>query len=279
MSTYIKNADSVSHKWGGQYVDAGQYYMIQDGEVSRFSNSSQLLLDIASSLAIVARDNSGNTDISDFSEAINQLKGIDKSVKIEEESENAETGGTFQASGFEFNIQAGAGVQKFTVSFPHGISLFSAEWICKAGMDNDVIDFIITPDTIIGAIIAPVSIGENSISVSPTVLANTKVGRELTLWDGINTENLGRVIDIDQALSIVTMEKTTTKAFSPLSPTYVKQNIFMARDVYLEDQGRFEVGKDIIGGSYIPANYPLELRYNNVSTLAKKFRAVLELKY
>lgn len=76
MSIYIKNADTVNHTWSGQLVTPGQYYLLQSLEEATWANNSQLLSDIGSGKAIVARDNSGNTDISDINEAINYLKGI-----------------------------------------------------------------------------------------------------------------------------------------------------------------------------------------------------------
>lgn len=200
-------------------------------------------------------------------------------IKIAEESDNANTGGTFQAKGFEFDIQANTDIQKFDISFPFPISLFSAEWIHKPGMDGDKADFIINPDTTIGTITSDVSIGDTVINVSQTVVDNTTVGRELKLFDGTNTDDLGCVIAIDTDNLTVTVEKAATQNFTFENPTtYVKQNIYMVKGIFMEDYSMVQLGKDVVGGSYIPANYVLRLNYHNNGT-AKKFRIILEYKY
>lgn len=279
MNIYIKNNDTILHTWSGQQVQPSQYYLIESNELNRWQSNAALLADITNGTAIVARDNSGNEDIIDINEAIDYLKENDTLVVIQEESPNATTGGTFQAIGFEFDITANATTQDFNISFPYAISLFSAEWVHKVGMDTDIADFIISPEIIIGAITEDVSIDDQTIKVSQTVLDNTKVGRELILSDGSNEESLGVVTYIDDDNSQVIMEKKATQAYSATTPTYVKQNVYMAKNLYMEDIGGVELGKDVIGGSYIPAGYGLRMRYHNNSGMAKKFRIILEIKY
>lgn len=83
MNKYIKNNDTVSHTWSGQAIAAGQYYMIEEFEESKWMSDSQLLSDIGSGIAIVAKDDSGSNDITDVSAAIDHLKGFNQVQKTQ----------------------------------------------------------------------------------------------------------------------------------------------------------------------------------------------------
>lgn len=75
MDIWIKNTDTVMHTWSGQGILQDEYYLIENLELPRWQNNSKLQTDIGSGIAIVAKDNSGNTDITDVNDAINYLKG------------------------------------------------------------------------------------------------------------------------------------------------------------------------------------------------------------
>jgi len=76
MAIYAKNTDTVQHKWAGQYVQPSEYYALEFLEESKWASNSQVLSDIGSGILVIARDDSGNNDITDVSEAINYLKGV-----------------------------------------------------------------------------------------------------------------------------------------------------------------------------------------------------------
>jgi len=75
MAIYAKNADTIAHTWAGMQIQPATYYPLESSEETRWANDSQVLADIGSGLIIIARDASGNNDITDVSEAINYLKG------------------------------------------------------------------------------------------------------------------------------------------------------------------------------------------------------------
>ena len=104
---YLKNADTITHTWHGQQISAGAYYEIEDYEKIGFANNSQLLTDIGAGVAVMARDDSGNTDIADTAEAINYLKNIDTSPRDSDgallsRSKVTQTGWHYQLHGVEF---------------------------------------------------------------------------------------------------------------------------------------------------------------------------------
>ena len=67
---YAKNNDSEIRKWSGQYIEPGQYYMIEAMEEKNWQVDSQVVISIADGTLIMARDNSGDTDILDVASSI-----------------------------------------------------------------------------------------------------------------------------------------------------------------------------------------------------------------
>ena len=88
---YIKNTDTIQHKWAGQYVQPSGYYLIENAELANWQNSSQLLTDIGNGVAIVAKSNDGTQDITDVNEAINYLKNNEYNVPFYEHDERYST--------------------------------------------------------------------------------------------------------------------------------------------------------------------------------------------
>jgi len=72
---WIKNNTAGTKTWVGQNVTAAAYHEIDSLEVTQWANDSTLLVDISNSDAIMAKDDSGTTDITDVNIAINYLKG------------------------------------------------------------------------------------------------------------------------------------------------------------------------------------------------------------
>jgi len=74
MAKLIKNNDTIDRTWVGQLILVDEYYEIQNFQELAWANNSKLLEDIGNGKAIVAKDDSGNKDITDVYKAINHLK-------------------------------------------------------------------------------------------------------------------------------------------------------------------------------------------------------------
>jgi hypothetical protein len=85
MAKWIKNNTAGDKTWVGQLVSASAYYEIQSTEELLWMNDSILITDIGSGDAIVAKDDSGNEDITDVNDAINYLKDIKTNIEIDDE--------------------------------------------------------------------------------------------------------------------------------------------------------------------------------------------------
>jgi hypothetical protein len=84
---WIKNNSGSTKTWAGQQIVDQAYYEIQPTELIIWANDSTLLVDIANSDAIVAKDDSGTADFSIIADAINYLKKnnpivIDKNTPV-----------------------------------------------------------------------------------------------------------------------------------------------------------------------------------------------------
>jgi len=74
MIKWIKNSSGATGTWIGQQLADLEYYQLQEQEKSKFASNSKVLLDVALGNLTIAKDNSGNTDLSDLNEAVDFLK-------------------------------------------------------------------------------------------------------------------------------------------------------------------------------------------------------------
>lgn len=81
MNIKVKNTMQAAKTWCGMEIASGEYYTIQDAELSRWQNDSSVLVSIASGDLLV---NDFESDIEDVATAINYLKGIDSILKTDD---------------------------------------------------------------------------------------------------------------------------------------------------------------------------------------------------
>lgn len=195
--------------------------------------------------------------------------------------ENVKTGGHYQTKSIEADVPAGAGWHTLVDhSWPFPISMLSANARIRSNSDKDEIAVLIAPDTVTGTITADVAASATVIDVAQSVIDNVSLGYCLKLSDGTNEDDLGRVVAIDKGAKQVTVETATVNAFAAATPTYVKQTIQMAPHVELTDGHIMSIGESKIGGSHIPANTVIRLRYNNVpGGGTKRFSVCFEYLY
>lgn len=104
-----------------------------------------------------------------------------------------------------------------------------------------------------------------SIPVSSTVLAYTAKGYYIKLFDGVNQDDVGDVADVDIENSTIYVSKNPTNFFSPASPTYIQQTVYLMKDYDICAPMTHRLGESKIGGSYIPEYTTIRIIYNNKS--------------
>lgn len=188
-------------------------------------------------------------------------------VKIAEEDYKAAevaTQGHFQSTVIDIETTGDEVVEK-DISFPYPVSLFSAEWLVDAEHKGDRSEFHIAPNTIVGAIIAPVDISSNEFSVSPTVLENMQLGYHIKIG---SSDDLGRVSKIDLVNKTISVENPVSEAFD--AGEYVKMTIKVVDYWRFTATGFNSVGESKIGASYIPPNTILRMVYYNENEIMTK---------
>jgi len=203
---------------------------------------------------------------------------IDATVEentVEIKEENTPTGGQYKSCGLSFSAAASEETLH-DFSFPFPISLMSATFPSHGKTAGDSIGFIVGPDTVVGAITSDVTAGDTVINVQSTVIDNMKAGRYARLDDGTNNEEH---LVITVGSTTITLHTATANSYAAATPTYVKLNVKMAENLYLEPEVRYMLGDTKIGGSYVPANTVIRMSYNNTGVSSVTVRPIFEFLY
>lgn len=202
----------------------------------------------------------------------------DVKVLEEDPDDGGVTGGHFAVKSLPMTIGPSE-TKTATHTWPHAISVFAIEFISSANQLGDVVDVYINPEATIGALSGDVASGATVLPVTDSVLVYARVGFEITLDDGVNNEALGAITAIDTATNEITVETATTNAFAAATPTAVKMTVHMMQNYTFGHGGPVNIGESKIGGSYIPANTPIRVVYQNKTAETKHFNPSIEYLY
>lgn len=204
----------------------------------------------------------------------------DRMVKIIEE--DGVTQGIYKFKGYKKQIPAGTPGNVTTIlhTFPFPISLINGWFIAKDDMEDDTINLTVAEDMVIGAIAAPVYTGNSEITVTSTVIDNIYKGYNLKITDGVNSNDLGQVLDINVENSTLTLENPAANTFNPLSPSYILMSVNVIEDFHIPvGKQRYAFAEKKVGGKYLPAGIPISVKYTNNSGNAKTFAYNMEYLY
>lgn len=280
-------------------MSATQYkYVIATATLNGIVEADSLATEIGGSSIVTALDHIETNDVEVGVVFKDALSGVDQTtltgllavhegiplakepeiVKVFEDN-SLLNNAKYQASSVTVAVGAGVDtVHTASVTFPLPISLYSASWIHDSNMAQDIVCITAGEDTIIGALTADAAIGATVLSVQKSVIENTQPGYNLKLYDGVNQDDLGRVLAIDTVNDQITVETATVNAFAAATPSYIQQTIVFVKDVELKGSLQYEFGEDVIGGSFIPANFPIKASYTNKEGTSKRFVILMEYK-
>ncbi len=214
---------------------------------------------------------------------LNQLSLIPNipTVKIQEEDPATLTSGRFKAIGLKHDVPAGIGRTVSNFTFPYPVSLLSMEFAPLAECEGDQISISIEPETTIGAVTEDVSIGDTTFTVSSTALQYARLGDAIHITEGVTTNQVGYVSEVDTENSTITTSIPTTNAFTAADGVSIQLTTIVLDRVYLHGNGGgvFSLGSSKIGGSYLPANNTIRFSYDNHEGSAKTFYTTLEVLY
>ena len=217
--------------------------------------------------------NSGHTVNTNSQQILEELS--DYTVTITEES--TPTGGHFKSNSIKMVCPVGASQHDF--SYPHPISVLSITIVTTSDHTGDTFENIVAPNTTIGSITSDITASDTVINVSQTVMDNSKVGYYINVTDGTNNDTLGRVLSLDTVNNTLTMETAAVNGFLASTPTIVQLTVKNIDNYIIGEPSRYEIGKDKIGGSYVPANTVIRVDYTNNGGSSKDFYAIIEYLY
>jgi hypothetical protein len=185
--------------------------------------------------------------------------------------------------GIAFDVPAGEWYNH-DFSFPYKVNMLSGGGEAGFSKDGDIFEFVIMPDTTIGALTAGGTIpadGTAVLSASPTVLENIGIG----YWAKFeaNPANFPNspeflVLDYDEAAGTITVQGNgTEKAVS--AADFVAMSIKYAENCEVQPGEYIDIGGQASGAASVPANTPLRLRYKNTDVAAIRVKLRLVMKY
>jgi hypothetical protein len=205
----------------------------------------------------------------------------DKVIKANIVEETTPTGGHYGVSSIMIDLTNDTpdadGWYSTSISWPFPITLISGQCEGIEDMVGDETEFVIAPNTITGSITSDVASGDTVINVGQTVIDNTFIGSFINLTDGVNNDDLGRVLDV--AATSITCETATSNDFdnyipgygsgyhapSWISPTYVRQSVKLGNQLNV-GRGKIEMGTDRHAArSPLPANTVLKMKYKKTN--------------
>lgn len=202
-------------------------------------------------------------------------------MTIKEES--TPTQGFYRFQGYKHSIPASdpvGNVSTNAVTFPFPTSIINGWFYASESQVGDRVDAVIGENTIVGTITANVANTDTTLNVSSTVIDNAEVGWDINLFNGVVSEDLGRVLSKDVGNSQIIVENGAVNNFNAAPPTYVRLAVNTIDCMHINVPNvRYAFAEKKLGGRYLPANTTINIKYTNNEGNAKSFVYNLEYLY
>ncbi|HPI81866.1 MAG TPA: hypothetical protein PK122_01390 [Candidatus Paceibacterota bacterium] len=183
----------------------------------------------------------------------------------------------FAAKTLLVDVSSGETTKIKDFSWPFPIALKSGTIFVSSAMVGDELEVHVAPNTLVGALIAPLNVGDTSMYVSPTVLENVKRGYYVGLYQpGADGIEISRVISIDTENSAL---KIYPSDVSANAGSYIAMCSKIIPYLYMSHTEKIEIGKQMPTGQRVPANIPIRVIYKNNNGLDKKVSFFIEYLY
>lgn len=183
----------------------------------------------------------------------------------------------FAAQSLIIDISAGEASKSVDFSWPFDIALMSGTLGISEDMVGDDLHVDVGPNSLIGALIQPLNVGDTSIYVSPTVLENIKIGYYIGLYvPGPTGIEISQVLARDDSNYCLTINPSDVSANAG---SYVAMCAKIVPELYLHSMDKVEIGKQIPTGQRIPKGVPVRVTYHNQNLVAKKVSFFVEYLY
>lgn len=180
-------------------------------------------------------------------------------VEVKLKQEYIKTQGNYQIQGLTINTPANStSTSNFSWRYP--ISIMATKVHVPNKCDGDIMDGKIALPIPIGVTTQPIAPGDTSLHVSPTVLQYMNIGYVLKVSDGVNTDVVNEVYEIDQQGAVISVCCPFTHGFAPGAAVYFERTV--VKNLVLYDGMHMTLG-DSTGGIPLPPDIPITVTYQN----------------
>jgi hypothetical protein len=150
--------------------------------------------------------------------------------------------------------------QYYTFLIP--VSMYSFTMGSDDTNRGDDFSIAVNPNTTLGLITQNITAGATSLYAPAGLLLYGWNGFYITVTDGTNTDELGRIITIDKVTGVVTFETPAVHNFSSTN-TVVKMTYYTMKDYRFGAPGIYKFGDDVVGGASPPVGTVVQFTYKN----------------
>lgn len=180
-----------------------------------------------------------------------------------------QTSGRYRDEQFDFEISAGPNsdyVPVTPVVFPYNVRIAYYSFIPSHDNIGDSFSVYLKTSVPDGTLTTFVNSGKLLI-VSASVINKVKLGYEIILSNGIETQKMGECINIDYVTSTITVENDVLFSFD--IGTIVSSKIVLSKDIKIMSDNAIKLAGDVPGNMFIPAGMIIQMEYKNISSLPK----------
>lgn len=180
-----------------------------------------------------------------------------------------------EAWGQRLDVAAGAtGVIEYSWDYP--VTVRSMNGYVEAANTADRYDVEAAPNTPVGFLTAAAGVGVTTLSVSGTVLANSRPSLLCRINEGATTDTLGRITAVDSAAGTITVQTPTVNSFTTAAVILVTNANTLDMPVP-QTNTLVSVGGEELVGRDIPAGTVIRITYRNGG--ASPSSSVVVIKY
>ena len=190
--------------------------------------------------------------------------------------EQVQTGGHFKVDNVVLNIESGSpeSTEILDVSWPLNISVLNLHVSVKSENIGDYLTMITSPETLAGVVSGVIGSPPNRVPASQTVIDNAVIGYNLILDNGVDKEDLGRILTIDTENGEIYTEHTPMNDFAP--GTFIRMHRVGISELFLDRVDTKILGQNKVGATYLPAGTVVRLIYKNMDGMEKNLSIIVE---
>ena len=179
----------------------------------------------------------------------------------------------FVQRSFTMDIPSQDGIYEFPIVFKYDVQLIRAKYLDLPSNAGDILNADISPNTIIGQINIPCSTGQSMIYADASVLKYLQVGYDVSITNGLTSDDLGQCLEINSNHIIVETKLVNNYG----EGSAIGMTVPLIRDLSFSGANSERVIQGTTKTSLLPKGVPIVLKYNNLTGTAAKFVFDLEV--